>query len=232
MKRQHCWNSNTDFTLLFEPGLVNKHLWAVTDNICKATGCFPGAQHSEITGYPSFPLSTEQGFHFLPDCTTLPLISLSLCKFLLLNSLCGQHPMALLWEQMVFVVYHAFEAEEFTKWHYEKGGWDQSVCWYSKWMEGPSKRKLASHSEGYWAVGERDKSRMRSWILCSPQRGCQLEVGEWHGPPPGSQRSFWLFPREWILRASRDRQRKLMKGDFTVKVRGGNSSSNGLEQCF
>lgn len=104
MKHKHCWNSNTDFMLLFEPGLVNKHLWAFTDNICEATGCFPGAQHSEITGYPSFPLSTEQGFHFLLDCTTLLLIPLSLCKFLLLNSLCGQHPMAFLWEQMVFVV--------------------------------------------------------------------------------------------------------------------------------
>lgn len=100
--------------LPFEPGLVNKHLRAVTDNICEATGCFPGAQHPEITGYSSFLLSTGQRFHFLLDCTTLLLMPLSICKFPLLNSLCGQHPMALLWEQTVFVVWHAFEAEEFT----------------------------------------------------------------------------------------------------------------------
>lgn len=233
MKRKHCWNSNTDFMLPFEPSLANKHLRAVTDNICEATGCFPGAQHSEITGYSSFPLSTGQGFHFLLDCTSLLLMHLSICKFLLLNSLRGPHPMASSESRWYLLFDMHLRVRSSQELHFGKGGWDQNVVdtKNSKWMEGPSKRKLASQSEGYWAVGER-QSRMRTWVLCSPRRGRQLKAGEWHGQPPGSQRPFWLFPREWVLRASRSRQRKLMKGDFTVKVRGGNSSSNGLEQCF
>lgn len=71
MKHKRYWNSNTDFLPPFDHSLAKKLLWAVTDNICEATGCFQSGQHLEITGKSSFLLFMGQRFHFLWGCTAL-----------------------------------------------------------------------------------------------------------------------------------------------------------------
>lgn len=103
------------FYASFEGSLANKHLWADTDHIFEATGCFQWGQHSEITGESSFLLSTGQQFHFLLSCTALLFMPLTICSFLSTNYVHGQHLPAFLGEQILFVVWLACGAEELMR---------------------------------------------------------------------------------------------------------------------